>query len=308
MAAVGAALGMQKEWELFEGGFMQSVISGKPFSEDEWRAHLQNFHAQMPSATPSAFLKMMDERGRTSYQVLAEAISQHVSPQAAVLDVGCGDGEFAEHLRARVPQSSFVGVDISSEEIERARKRFGNGQTNFCCAEAEHLPFADATFDVVVSHMALMLIPNIDRALAEIRRVLRPGGTLAFIVNAASLQDGRYDAFVSRGHAFMRETFRSYRLMPLGDVDFVTATGIRSALQRGGRFADETIDITPVSVSADASADDILDFLLATYVFAALSGAHRLAFEAEIRDEFEQQRDQRHRVRLEMPISLVMAR
>lgn len=299
---------MHRERELFDSGFMQSVISGMPFSEDEWRAHLQTFHAQVPSATPAALLRMTDERGRTSYEVLAEAIGQQLPPRARVLDVGCGDGEFAQHLRMLVPDSSYAGVDISPEEIARARVFHGNGETQFHLAPAQQLPFADRSFDGVASHLALMLIPSIDQALAEIRRILRPGGTLAFVVNAASVRDDRYDAFVSRGHAFMRQTFRSYNGMPFGDADFITAEGIRSELQRAGCFSDAAIDIQPFCVSADVTVEQLLDFLLTTYVFAALSGAHRQAFTAEIRDEFARQRDQNDRVRLKMPMHLVVAR
>lgn len=299
---------MHKERELFDGGFMQSVISGMPFSQDDWREHLEAFHAQVPSATPSAMLKMLDERGRTSYEALAQAVSQHLPVNAKVLDVGCGDGEFVRHLRARLPESSVVGVDISTEEIARARARFDDGKTDFYRTKAEQLPFGDGTFDGVVSHMALMLIPSLDRALGEVRRVLRPGGTLAFIVNAASIRDRGYNAFVSRAHAFMRDTFRSYKFTPLAGGDLLTAQSIRSHIRRAERFANDHVEIHPICVSANVSVDELLEFLLTTYVFAALSGAHRQAFIATIRDEFDRQRDAQDRVRLEIPLHLVLAR
>jgi ubiquinone/menaquinone biosynthesis C-methylase UbiE len=94
----------------------------------------------------------------------------------SVLDAGCGDGGVARLIRERVRE--VVGVDVEpSGEWED-----GPGLT-FRVADAEQLPFADATFDVVHSKDSLHHMESPERALVEYRRVLRPGGS-ALIVEA----------------------------------------------------------------------------------------------------------------------------
>jgi SAM-dependent methyltransferase len=93
-----------------------------------------------------------------------------------ILDSGCGDGFVAELLRERVGQ--VVAVDVERFETWRD----GPGLT-FRVADAETLPFEDRTFDVVHSKDSLHHMGSPDRALAEYRRVLKPGGS-ALIIEA----------------------------------------------------------------------------------------------------------------------------
>jgi SAM-dependent methyltransferase len=99
----------------------------------------------------------------------------------AVLDVGCGTGTLALAAGRRVGASGSVnGIDASEEMIDRARaKSARRGQpVTFGVAAAQALPFADATFDVVLCSLAVHHLPEDARAgaLAEMRRVLKPEG------------------------------------------------------------------------------------------------------------------------------------
>ena len=93
----------------------------------------------------------------------------------SVLDVACGTGALLARVRETAPSTRLVGVDISQSELRLARARLP--EVLLCAARAQALPFTDATFDLVVCHMALMLMDDPERALAESRRVLRRGGT-----------------------------------------------------------------------------------------------------------------------------------
>jgi ubiquinone/menaquinone biosynthesis C-methylase UbiE len=93
-----------------------------------------------------------------------------------VLDCGCGDGGVARLLRDRA--QDVVAIDVTPFEAWRDKP----GLT-FQVADAERLPFEDATFDVVHSKDSLHHMQSPERALAEYRRVLRPSGT-ALIVEA----------------------------------------------------------------------------------------------------------------------------
>ncbi|MGB8386364.1 class I SAM-dependent methyltransferase [Mycobacterium sp.] len=102
------------------------------------------------------------------------------------LDVGSGPGSITASLaRAAGPEGLALGVDISEPMLERAVANEAGPQVGFIKADAQRLPFRDNTFDAVVSTAVLQLIPNPTAALAEIARVLRPGGRLAIMVPTA---------------------------------------------------------------------------------------------------------------------------
>jgi len=95
-----------------------------------------------------------------------------------ILDVGCGDGALAITLGKR--GARVTGIDASPQLIESARKRaHGEGEPiAFDVAEAQALPFASGSFDVVVAVTVLCLLEDAGAALREMARVLRPGGRL----------------------------------------------------------------------------------------------------------------------------------
>lgn len=97
-----------------------------------------------------------------------------------VLDVGSGPGYLASDMSAIVGRSGEVhGVDISEELLALARKRYADqAQLKFHNANAASLPFPSAYFDVVVVTQVLEYLADVDAALREFHRVLRPGGRI----------------------------------------------------------------------------------------------------------------------------------
>lgn len=92
------------------------------------------------------------------------------------IDVGCGEGRFVRTLKAQ--GFDACGIDPTAALIDAARARDPGG--DYCVAGGEALPFDDGGFDLVTSYLALCDIENIDAALAEMVRVLKPGGHLLF--------------------------------------------------------------------------------------------------------------------------------
>jgi SAM-dependent methyltransferase len=108
-------------------------------------------------------------------------------PQGGIaLDVGCGPGNITALLaRAAGPGGLALGVDVSRAMLTRAVRAEAGPHTGFLLADAQRLPLRDETVDAAVSFAALQLVPDPEAALAEMGRVLRPGGRLAAMVPTA---------------------------------------------------------------------------------------------------------------------------
>ncbi len=103
----------------------------------------------------------------------------HLRPGMQLLDVGCGPGSITLGFAEVVAPGQVVGVDIQSAQVELARTAAlarGQSTIHFEVANAYSLPFPDDSFDAVFANGILMHLREPARSLAELRRVLRPGG------------------------------------------------------------------------------------------------------------------------------------
>jgi SAM-dependent methyltransferase len=96
-----------------------------------------------------------------------------------VLEVGCGTGYFAARLQAELPGIALLAVDQSPRFVELTRERGVPAQLQ----DVQHLLAPDASYDVVLALWMLYHVPDLDRGLAEVRRVLRPGGAFIAVTN-----------------------------------------------------------------------------------------------------------------------------
>lgn len=144
---------------------------------------------------------------RPSANALLERLAPTLGlPGTSVLDVGAGTGNLALATLERWPDLAVTAIDASEEmlamlaaTVERDRPA-DLGRLTTHVADAASLPLADASVDVVMSSFVLQLVPNRARVLREIRRVLRPGGTLGYVtwmVDRASFAPDRvFDALL----------------------------------------------------------------------------------------------------------------
>jgi demethylmenaquinone methyltransferase / 2-methoxy-6-polyprenyl-1,4-benzoquinol methylase len=106
-----------------------------------------------------------------------ETAAAVVQPGDRVLDVCCGTGDLA--LAASEAGGRVTGLDFSAPMLERARGK--SSEIEWIEGDALALPFADGSFDAVTIGFGLRNLPNVEGGLAELRRVLRPGGRLAIL-------------------------------------------------------------------------------------------------------------------------------
>ncbi|MCJ9704095.1 class I SAM-dependent methyltransferase [Bradyrhizobium sp. SHOUNA76] len=95
------------------------------------------------------------------------------------IDVGCGSGAFTELIVARCAALDVQGIDPSEGQLAFARARPGARGAVFQTGDAMALPFSAASFDVAVMALVLVFVPNAAKSVAELARVVRPGGLVA---------------------------------------------------------------------------------------------------------------------------------
>ena len=117
-------------------------------------------------------------------QILPMAV-EALAGAARVLEVGTGEGQVAR-AAAAAGAHAVVGIDLSTNQIVEAQRR-GDGP-RYAQATADALPFADGAFDAVVACLVFEHIDTVDEAVAEVARVLRPGGRFVFFLNHPLLQ------------------------------------------------------------------------------------------------------------------------
>ncbi|MDX3379411.1 class I SAM-dependent methyltransferase [Streptomyces sp. ME02-6991-2A] len=235
---------------------------------------LRTFHAERPAVTADAFGGARAADGRSSYEILCD----RVTGSRRVLDLGCGDGLLLEVL-ARTEGRRLAGVDLSPEAVALARRRPGVSGATVVESRAQNLPFADDSFDACVSHMALMLMGDVEQVIAEVVRVLSPGATLACVIGGGAVGVEAYDLFLGLLRTAIKDAPATQRVPALGDRRTRSREGLDSLLGPAG--------FTPVdreTVAIDLSGPR-------EQVWAALSGVYDVGpldpgAVASLREEF----------------------
>ena len=128
----------------------------------------------------AAYEKMMGTWSR----IAGEMFLDWLAPPGGLrwIDIGCGNGAFTERLVERCAPAEVQGIDPSAEQLSFARTRPAARLAQFHRGDAMALPFADSSFDAAVMALVLFFVPDPARGLAEMVRVVKPGGLIAIYV------------------------------------------------------------------------------------------------------------------------------
>ena len=193
-----------------------------------------------------------------------------------VLDAGCGVGYGTAHLAREATR--VVGVDVDEETITYARTRYGGANVEFLVADVLALPFDADAFDVACSFEIVEHVPDAERFVRELARVLRPGGTLVLSTPRAEdpalrpdnpFHEREFDADALRG--LLQESFATVELYGQRRVETtrhrtlrrLDVLGLRRRLpiaRRAGSVltgtaATEDVALDGIAIERDATAD-----------------------------------------------------
>jgi len=160
------------------------ITENKIQSEEQKKSITEQGNPAKP--TGEAGRSMLQRMNDSHYEMTGWAIDQmEFREEDHVLDVGCGGGETLHRISGKLPVGMLKGIDYSMVSVslsrEINREDIESGKMDILEASVESLPFSDGTFDKVVSVESFYFWPDPRKGLAEIYRVLKPGGTFMLV-------------------------------------------------------------------------------------------------------------------------------
>ncbi|CAN7759103.1 class I SAM-dependent methyltransferase [Caballeronia sp. LjRoot31] len=244
--------------------------------------YLKDFHRRRAGATRRAYgnhpARSTHAEYPSSYHALAERVPND-GMSRTVLDLACGDGPLLQILNDRGNAGTkLIGLDMSDGELSAARAVLPQ-DVRLINERAQELSLDTGSVDYVLSHMALMLMDDIEQVIREIRRVLREGGSLSAVVGRAFLTGEVGEVFLDIFRPIAKANLTH---LPLGDARTRSETGWSELLQHGFVnvvFEDIEVDWTPTPEQLWL---DMLD----TYDADRMSETARAQFKSELLSAF----------------------
>lgn len=212
------------------------------------------------------------DRYSTNKEPFGQWISSHyeISPGFRILELGCGTGEMWKgKFDFLPPDSQLILSDFSAGMLETAKEKLGNHpQVDYQRIDIQSIPFPDATFNMVIANMMLYHVPDLHKALSEVRRVLKP--------------DGKFYCATYGEHGimeFVNDTLQEYGIRGEIGRTFTLQSGAVSLTQH---FADVSM-YTREDGLAITCIDDFVDYVLS---LSSLTGITEISRE-KLHEAFE---------------------
>lgn len=250
-----------------QSSWIETVARGERPDAAALSDHLRAVHSANPGFTEACAGQCRDAEGRTSYEWLVEAVVSE--RHRTVLDLACGSGALLAILDARMSLGTrLMGVDMSPDELALARARLPEGRVDLVEGLAQDLAhLEDGSVDAVLCHWALTLMDPVAPVLAEIARVLAPGGRFAAIVDGPMRSAPGYEAVHDLIYRHVQGTLPAYGRIELGDPRVRNADDLlhlaRAAFS-GGTMRVET-SVFRLQGPADVVAREAAGFFYAAF-------------------------------------------
>jgi ubiquinone/menaquinone biosynthesis C-methylase UbiE len=200
-------------------------------------------------STPELYDRYM---GPLLFEPYAKHVAQRVAPlqPARILETAAGTGIVTRAVHEALPESTIVATDINPAVVEFASERLRSELITFQQADAQNLPFEDASFDLVLCLFGAMFFPDKVRANSEAHRVLRPGGCYV-LVTFDSLD--RNPIPKAAGEAVATLFPEDPRYMERGPFSYTDAGQLEQDLRAAGF---DTVELDVVELSSRVAARD----------------------------------------------------
>ena len=206
--------------------------------------------SQFTGSIPETYERSMVPLLFSPYAIdMARRVAQR-RPQR-ILEIAAGTGAVTRHLLQECPQAHIVATDLNEAMLEQARKAVASPRIEWRQADAQQLPFPDASFDALACQFGVMFFPDKVRAFSEARRVLRPGGLYCFNV-WDGISHNEFSATINHALAkvFPADPPRFLARMPYGYHDVEV---IRAELARAGFSGAVTHEVVTASSRAESA-------------------------------------------------------
>ena len=241
---------------------------------------MREMELRFAGSVPEKYDELMVPLFFHPYAVELARRAQQASPRR-ILETAAGTGIVTQVLHEALPEAELIATDLNSPMLEVAERRIASGDVRFVAANAQELPFKDASFDLLVCQFGAMFFPNRIRAHAEAHRVLRDGGTYLLAIwdriernpLSATAQRVLIETFPDDPPLFMREGPFGYsdpsqivgdlHAAGFGTVELETIE-LRSRSPSAGDAATALCHGTPMGTEIDERAPGSLDRIFAS--------------------------------------------
>jgi SAM-dependent methyltransferase len=261
--------------------------SHPPEPMDPAESFLLDYHRHHPGATAQMLAHGRAEDGRSSYALVAdcapppEALGGAGEPGSIILDLGCGDGYLLALLARRgYPTPSLVGVDISPDELAAARRRADLADVDLRQERAQATSLPDNAAACALSHLAFMLMSDVEAVIGEIARVLAPGGVFATVLGGGPRAGDAFELFLELFNPMYDA--QPNRVPQLGDRRMYKPDGLDALLCPNTGFTE--VNVADHAVVLDGTADALWTLFSGIYEAHVVAPARLAALRRQFED------------------------
>ena len=207
--------------------FFKKIVSGQNPTDEDWARHLIESHKIAPGMTPRAFASHQTHEGINSYELLARSVDLMNERNVTLIDLACGNGYLIQYLLPKLGNKAHIlGIDISNVELEAAKATYKDPRVIFHCSKAQSLPIENNSVDLILCHMAFMLMVPIEPVISEISRVLKSQGRFSAIIRGPDMH-GLFGDIQQLVFQFIDTRYPKVREVKSGDQRVFSQEGLK---------------------------------------------------------------------------------